>query len=588
MKKANTKFDVDKFNLAVIRRRLAYLENKRIKSFADFNKQMTLLSNKAQYEAEIRRQNRLFSSDIRREYARRLNQRQTNGQMVDTNSAVYKAGFYIGLLITSKRARDKVFNRFKDNDWPPRYSKNRFMTAISNKGARDVFTPNSAALIETALIMKAHDAIKNQPEKASAINKQFETARDLLYQVANKDGVNKKDIQEETKLFSQDLMQIDPENKYIFADVNSNVLAPRVPLTSENYQDKLADLTTNSFDEYRKSKDKSKHQTIIENYKGKLREFKDLMAHDGVVKKIDKMSMLNVMQGYIKLTAQQRYGQNKGDKMIDTAVKYSVNHLGDAINYKDIYAFAKDNNVGDIKAQAKIIQQVQEAANNALLIGDISLVQNTLLKNSDFDNLATIKQTNKTARQINEELMDDEPKKLGSQGKTQSSKPITPKAKKKSLDVKNTSEKDPAKLMANLLVDTQLKYGNKGVKELVTLQQALRCNAKIPKANAFDTKEQISVINQLKLINKLDKDRVSDQVAKAFVSSLPKEAIYPKKQEQKLIKRSDIDKSTSKQVASVQEYNPQISLIDIKQTDPLLYCNNQHNLDKNMSMESKL
>lgn len=588
MKKANTKFDVDKFNLTVIRRRLAYLENKRIKSFADFNKQMKLLSNKAQYETEIRRQNRLFSSDIRREYARRLNQRQTNGQMVDTNSAVYKAGFYIGLLLTSKRARDKVFNRFKDNDWPPRYSKNRFMTAISNKGERDVFTPNSVALIETALIIKAHDAIKNQPEKANVINKQFETARDLLYQVAGKDGVNKKDIQAETKLFSQDLMEIDPENKYIFADVNSNVLTPRVPLTSENYQDKLADLTTNSFDEYRKSKNMSKRQTIIKNYKDQLREFKDLMVHDGVAKKVDKMSMFNVMQGYIKLTTQQQYGQDKGNKMIDTAVKYSVNHLGDTINYKDIYAFAKNNNAGDIKAQAKIIQQLQEASNNALLIGDVSLVQDTLLKNSDFDNLAAIKQTSITAKQLNEELMDDEPRKLGSPAKNQSPKSITPNAKKKSLDAKNTSEKDPAKLMANLLVDTQLKYGNKSVKDLVTLQQALRCDAKIPKVNAFGTKEQASVINQLKVINELDKDRVSDQVAKAFVSSLPKEAIYPKKQEQKLIKRSDLDKSTSKQVASVQEYNPHISLIDIKQTDPLLYHNNQHDVDKNMSMESKL
>lgn len=374
---------------------LALIEAKNLKNIDKFYATLNKMADTKTYEEELRKQNYLWSqaffdnATTKQKYAH-----------VNTDSTSFRFGFYVGLMIASKTARKKVFDQAFEMQIPPKQEKLRFFNALTNEERRGrvPFTPQSAALMETALTVHTYKEIQKHPEDSVRLQDKYHTAVNNIYKLAEHDGCQIQDVAKQSRDLTHYLVQERPELADCFQDLafgrvertpnsydqNGNLVTEgdyikteldgsqkpmkygfdvRVPLNSDQAVDKLVSLTVDNLGSAISSSDLKDTKAFAENYQNQVKMVAKEAVHDNAMseKDVQRNAMALPISGAneaLRSSVYKKYGDETGDKLMSSAIEFTKHSLTADTNSKDykrrLYNYARDNKIDGVKLQDQI------------------------------------------------------------------------------------------------------------------------------------------------------------------------------------------------------------------------------------------
>ena len=184
------------FNVYKAMFKMDYYQNLLVNNLPRFN-WLTHYEASPDYEKELRLENKLWSDNFRRQVFNQ-NVNAKGGHNLNPDSASYKIGFYLSLVMSSKVARNHIFRQFENRDIPKKENRDRFKLALVNQEARqrEPFTPQTAALVRLSLDAQTYKKAMRIKDRSgddySSLMAQYEQAQQNLDELVAKDGVDKK------------------------------------------------------------------------------------------------------------------------------------------------------------------------------------------------------------------------------------------------------------------------------------------------------------------------------------------------------------------------------------------------------------
>ena len=154
-------------------------------------------------------------------------------QNADLPALCNSVGMYIGICMTNRDFHknitmhiaeaatpymEHVAKRFGKTEQFERYKQNMY----TKRGMRVPLDPKNAAVLKVAMMNKAFDDIRDNPDDIEDINEKLNKALEMLEDNAMKDGISPARLNRETNLLIGHLAEVNPKYKHMFAEFSGD------------------------------------------------------------------------------------------------------------------------------------------------------------------------------------------------------------------------------------------------------------------------------------------------------------------------------------------------------------------------------